>query len=242
LQADKLLEEPAVKAAFKALADDENLDILAYIEKVDASAGGTSDMAQDGDQTRDQNSDDTSENSSTADTAKDSLDTKIKKLGLTEKLPEAFKEAYLSAKQKQLDAECEEIMKDKEVLEVIKGLETDPVSPEATLVWATVSSDSMNRILKSASKCILCVCVCVWLRHAGFRGRKNQRGQRFREEAHDTGTRWRVAATWTGATTGHGRWYAPWYDGRRWYAAWYDGRRWWSTYTATRHAWQRWRP
>eukprot|EP01043_Picozoa_sp_COSAG02_P060276 COSAG02_NODE_7842_length_2823_cov_1.637665_3_plen_125_part_00 len=122
------MEEPAVKAAFKALEDDENLDILAYIEKVDAS-----DVSQDGDQTKDQNGDDKGETSSTIDTAEDSLDTKIKKLGLTEKLPEAFKEAYLGAKQKQLDAECEEIMKDKEVLEVIKGLETDPVSLTNTL-------------------------------------------------------------------------------------------------------------
>ena len=133
MQADKILEDPAVKAAFKALADDENLDILAYIEKVDASISDSiSDTAQDDHQTQDQNSDDKAEPSSTTDTSEDSLDTKIKKLGLTEKLPEAFKEAYLSAKQKQLDAECEEIMKDKEVLEVIKGLETDPVSPEFT--------------------------------------------------------------------------------------------------------------
>lgn len=130
------MEEPVVKAAFKALEEDENLDILAYIEKVDAStSGGTSDTPQDGDQTKDQNGDDKAEASSTIDTAEDSLDTKIKKLGLTEKLPEAFKEAYLSAKQKKLDAECEEIMKDKEVLEVIKGLETDPVSLASTL-WS----------------------------------------------------------------------------------------------------------
>lgn len=128
MQADKILEDPAVKAAFKALADDKNLDILAYIENADANvSGSTSDTTKDGDQTQDQNCDEKAETSS-----EDSLDTKIKKLGLTEKLPEAFKEAYLSAKQKQLDAECEEIMKDKEVLEVIKGLETDPVSPEFT--------------------------------------------------------------------------------------------------------------
>eukprot|EP01044_Picomonas_judraskeda_P003442 COSAG03_NODE_283_length_9462_cov_3.269038_5_plen_130_part_00 len=122
------MEEPAVKAAFKALEDDKDLDILAYIQKVDASASsGTSDTKQDDEQVKEQDADDKAESSSTDDVAEDSLETKIKKLGMTEKLPEAFKDVYLSAKQKQLDAECEEIMKDEEVLEVIKSLETDPV-------------------------------------------------------------------------------------------------------------------
>ena len=126
------MEEPAVKAAFKALEDDKDLDILAYIQKIDAStSSGTSAAKQDDEQVKDQDADGKAESSSTDDTAKDSLETKIKKLGMTEKLPETFKDAYLSAKQKQLDAECEEIMKDKEVLEVIKALETDPVSFES---------------------------------------------------------------------------------------------------------------
>ena len=102
------------------MEDDKNLDILEYIEKIDTSTTGASDAEKD--------AADKVEASSTSEKAEDSLDTKIKKLGLTDKLPEAFKEAYLTAKQKQLDAECEEIMKDKEILEVIKALETDPVS------------------------------------------------------------------------------------------------------------------
>ena len=118
-----------MKAAFKALDDDKDLDVLEYIQKFDAKMSSDSEDAQStGDQKKELDTDGKSEAATTTDAAKDSLETKIKKLGLTDKLPEAFKEAYLSAKQKQLDAECEEIMKDKEVLEVIKGLETDPVS------------------------------------------------------------------------------------------------------------------
>lgn len=115
------MEEPVVKAAFKALEDDKDLDILDYIAKIDEHTSDDTGEAE-------ELADDNSEASSKVATAKDSLDTKIKKLGLTEKLPDAFKDAYLAAKEKQLSAECEEIMKDQEVLEVIKGLETDPVS------------------------------------------------------------------------------------------------------------------
>eukprot|EP01043_Picozoa_sp_COSAG02_P060275 COSAG02_NODE_7842_length_2823_cov_1.637665_2_plen_190_part_00 len=109
------------------------------------------------------------------------------------------------------------------------------------------------------NKCIEMSLVRVWLRDAGFRGRKNQRGQRFREKAHDTGARRCVAATWTRAATGYGRWDAARHDGR-WDAARHDGRRnaarhdgrrnatrydgrwWWPTCTGTRYARQRWWP
>ena len=123
-----------MKAAFKALDDDKDLDVLDYLEKIDAKNAAppvdAAAAAAENEKEKEEDSEDGEgkAKAAAAAAAPDSLETKIKKLGLTDKLPEAFKEAYIGAKQKQLEAECEEIMKDETVLEVIKGLETDPVS------------------------------------------------------------------------------------------------------------------
>ena len=82
------------------------------------------------------------ETTSAAETkAPDTLETKIKKLGATEKLPEAYKDAYLSAKQKALEAEAAEIMKDETVKAIVQKLETDPNSVRG----ATMMNGSLSR-------------------------------------------------------------------------------------------------
>ena len=121
-EAEKLLADPDVQGAFKALEDDKDLDVLAYLKKFEleaAAAAGAAAAAKPA-----------QEEEVEAAAAVDGLETKIKKLGLAEKLPDAFKEAYIGAKQKELETECEEIMKDEEVIKVIKVLETDPASVE----------------------------------------------------------------------------------------------------------------